>query len=75
MFLKLDRGPHCKGRRTAFSSSVRWTHCRAVLSCGGRGGGIVNMPRKLKFVTDLTKLSGTLKSYVLTFMVTVVATV
>jgi hypothetical protein len=40
---------------------------------GGGGGGckLVNIPRKFKFVTDLTKLTGTLKSYML--MVTLVA--
>jgi len=71
VFLKLDCGSHCKVEEP---SSLRWTHFREVLSWGG-GGELVNMPRKFKFVTDLTKLSGTLKSYVLIFIVTVVARV
>ena len=71
MFLKLDCGPHCIAEEP---SSLRWTHFREVLNWWG-GGELVNMPRKFKFVTDLTKLSGTLKSYVLIFIVTVVARV
>lgn len=41
----------------------------------GGGSELVNMPRKFKFVADLTKLIGTLKSYVRIFMVSVVARV